>query len=593
MAYIRKPEDEIAHEEQQLTSDTGQVLTPGGESQTGGVVQPSRPKQTGGGQRFADIRRFLGANVPQAEQLAGRVGGFIEQKGSEELSQAQQSALQGFGEQVKQAAPTQERFTQAHQMFEKPVESVAQGGAKEVQALRTAQYRGPTALSEEAKAGIAGAVQRAKERAQLAGSEAGTMQLVGNVVPQGDRYTQGMKALDVMLLRRQPGAQKALQDVATRVMERAGQVEHETGITAQQQAEAARQQLAARQQALEAMISGSLRKGTEPLAQAEQALEARTIKGYSDAEQFLKTGDTKFLTEEARNILQIQSGVAQQPGAPGLPGNEQEILARIARAKQLGVDVGATNYLQRPSEQQIREQIQLGAAGNEQDRARLQALRTLAGMDPTLAQRYEQRGALDIGGLGGALEKGITHQETYNQYMDEYNKGQLVRQNVIPPSTERKIEPPKDVFKLNDDDFGIVRGRVMNQLARAYDTDPKWIRIPPALDKAIRYGIVNEKNFLGSTAENTVSLEDWADGYKAREIDRKVAQYEAALKQEQDEAARQKANAEIIRRNAEIEEKLKFLGMPSQKTDLETKPKTLVLGQMLGNQVQNIVKGIG
>lgn len=591
MAYIQKQEDEQqTHADQQITSGPTDVNIQSVGQQTPNTAQVNASQSSTApqrsGMRFADLRRYVEANRPQATQLATKVAGDIEQRAEQQVGGARTQAMGDFRQQVEQATKPVEQFAKVGEYFKAPEQNVQK--AQEVAQVRKMQYAGPQQIGAEGLANIQSAAEQAKQRAELAKTQEGQRTLLRDVIP-GGRYTSGMSAFDTMLLQGNPEARQQLQDVSARVSERYGKAGQAALTESQAAAEAAKGQFAAGREGLEQTIQGALAQGRAPLSAAEQALEAATIKGYADAEQFLKTGDTRFLTGEARNVLGFGGG-ATGPGA--MPDQASAIAQQIQRAKQLGIDADVMPYFQGMTPEQVRAQIGTGNVGTAEQRARLSALEQLAGTQSTLGTPFEQAGRFNVAGAGEKLGKGITHQEKYNQYMDEYNKGQLVRQNVIPPSTEPKVQAPKGVVKLTPDDANIVRQRIVQQLARSYESNPRDIRLPPALEKAIQYGMVDEKNFLQSTAENTSALEGWADSYKVRDVDNAVMRYEKALKQEQDEIARQKANADIIRRNAEIEQKLQFLGMPSQKTDFETKPKTLVLGQMLGNQVQNLVKGV-
>lgn len=249
--------------------DQGNISAqPGAQTQS----QPLRPPSPKGSGRFVNLQKYIGANAPQAQQMAGKIGGGIAQKAGAAQEATQQMQTQ-FGQQAQQE---QDRLGQAGQFVQKlgtapGAQDILQSPEQlqQFKQLQQGQLNLPSVdLSKQQQQ-----LQQLQDQAQLAGTEGGRFQLLRQQFGNPS-YTLGQRRLDQLLLQNTPGAAQTIQgqirpalsgleqtlgatqqDVSSRFGTLQGlasqaQSDIEQGITSglsqvEQQAEAARQQAVA------------------------------------------------------------------------------------------------------------------------------------------------------------------------------------------------------------------------------------------------------------------------------------------------------------------------------------------------------------
>ena len=180
---------------------------------------PDEKRQRGTG--FTNINRVLGANVGAGQQMAGRIGGALQQQGQrvqQNLGQAQQQFQTGFQQarqgglaNVQAGSALAKQPGESDEAYEQRVSAQNNIDYNKIgENVRNAQYKGPMGLQNVQQLGAqAGAVQQLGD---LSKTGLGQRILTRQYVAQPGRYTAGQNALDQLLISQSPEAQKQIQN---------------------------------------------------------------------------------------------------------------------------------------------------------------------------------------------------------------------------------------------------------------------------------------------------------------------------------------------------------------------------------------------
>lgn len=360
MAYIQQPIDEEEKKRLAAQGAPTDIVSQPGAPVSGGAIgsgeAPQGPAPAGATRQFADVRSFLEANRPQAQQLAQRIGGEI-QKESETVQKDIGSAGQQFQQEVEKGAVRTEPARGLISQAVKTPEQIAADKAKvaELSKIRTAQYQGPQSLKgTEQYAGLESRVGEAERKAGLTETEAGRSELLGLT---GRPSTGGLR-LDQLLLSQTPEARAALQAAAAGTTGLRGTL----GQTAQAGEEAAKQAAAETEQT-RALFGEEFGKAKTSF---QKQLEDRLAQVTSQA---------KARAEAAKGSL--TGGMDAQALAD--LGITQEDLGRIQQAqKDLQADYGFQRDISEYLSQEA-PNFNVSQIASEADLAKQKALEELAG----------------------------------------------------------------------------------------------------------------------------------------------------------------------------------------------------------------------
>lgn len=193
----------------QVTGGQGGTISGTG-GQQGSSAQPAQQTRQPSSTGFINIQRYIDQNRPQSMQLAERVGGEIDTEGQEAqqaIGQAEQTFVQQAESQVVQ--PNQEVIDQAASEqftgFEDPQQT-----EQFTQAFNAPEYSGPESLVSTPD--YTSALQEIGDVAtirNMINSPEGRKELLGRI-QDTQRATQGVMTLDTALLGVNPDAQSAL-----------------------------------------------------------------------------------------------------------------------------------------------------------------------------------------------------------------------------------------------------------------------------------------------------------------------------------------------------------------------------------------------
>lgn len=400
MAYIKKVEEGAPAAQQVISgpADTtlaGASSTPT-EQQAQQAVAPSATTMgtpSKSGMKFADIQRYIQTNRPQATQMAGKIGEYVQRRAQQDVGQAREQALAGFKSAISQAsAPSV--ISPIRQAVETNVAQAASTpqGVEQIRSAMTQRFAGPATLSGEQLGSIRSAVAQATERAKLAGQEQGRKELIKTVVP-GGRYTSGMAAFDAMLLQQSPEARQALLNIAQSVPaqyagveEAAKQETAQLGTKAAQEHEAARQQLSQRVQSM---------------LEQQRALQ-RSAELSKEQELIARASALKPLLESPETIYQM---TPEQRASIGMSEQQYQDLLNLAdRAKTFGAGLNFRDLYSVLPEESIRSAVKSGALGSPEQRAKLAALENILGMASSLESPYVDPRLADVD-IAGVLAR--------------------------------------------------------------------------------------------------------------------------------------------------------------------------------------------
>lgn len=361
MAYIQEQLTEEERKKQQEQGTGAPVGEQAGAPVSGGTVatgEDKAPTGGGGGTRsFTDVRSFLEANRPQAQELAKNVGTKIKSE-----AEGAQKAIQETGEKYKsdiekgaiRTEPVKGLIQEAAMTPEEVLKR--QQDVAKLSTVRTGQFTGPKAVSSADTAALQRQAQEAQRKAALTETQMGREELLGLT---GGKSTKGGLQLDQLLLSQTPEARAALEEAGQASKGLTGALESTLGDVSQF-ANQAEQETAATK-ALFGETFGNAKTEfqkqlDERLRQAQEQAQARA----AAAKTALGTGQ---YDEQALMDL----------------GVKQEDLAGILQAqKDLAADYGENidlnEYLQQTGPNFNRSQV-----ATQQDLARQQALEELAG----------------------------------------------------------------------------------------------------------------------------------------------------------------------------------------------------------------------
>lgn len=347
----------------------------GGTVVSGGAGAQGAPQQKGSGS-FVNLQQYLNANKQQGQQLAQNTTGKV----TGEAQQAKDQVTNNeniFNQQVQAGT------TQADEAFNKNVVDNAteifnnpdKGQDKQrVSDVLGATYKGPEqrdTLDDTAKA------QAAQQKVEALQNEGGRKSLLQDYYKRPD-YTQGQVGLDNLLFGGSQGAAQGFQQAKDQF----GGLLNEANQSAIRSGEAVskgKQDTAAAQQGLKAMLQGAQEKDVADLQKYAQDYAAAKQK-YQQSGLDLNDPVMKQVYEQAKNALAPR--LQQKWGAntdidQGLQGwlNQQNLRSGLNTGNNdiFGTNLNAENL------------------ASADQRARLQALSGLAGTTPGL--NFEAPGA--------------------------------------------------------------------------------------------------------------------------------------------------------------------------------------------------------
>jgi hypothetical protein len=217
MAYIQEQLSDEEKKKQQEQGTGAPVATQAGAPASGGTVAEGTaekaPTGGGGGSRsFTDVRSFLEANRPQAQELAQKVGSNIQSEAQNVQKSIADTGSQ-YKSQIEQGATRTEPVKGLIQEAAMSPEAVLkrQQDVQKLGQVRNAQFTGPKALTGTADyAALQAKAAEAKRKATLGESQAGREELLAGL--GGGKATAGGTMLDQLLLSGDPNARAALME---------------------------------------------------------------------------------------------------------------------------------------------------------------------------------------------------------------------------------------------------------------------------------------------------------------------------------------------------------------------------------------------
>lgn len=344
-------------------STQSSTITPGAATAMGSGAGGQR--QTGSG-RFANLQKYIQANqgTNLGQQTAAKIGQQAQQAQTQIGQQGQQLESQIGGERQRLGQGAESLF---QSIRDNPVEAAGQG-LQEFSRLRTGQANAPQADLNQAQQ----QAQNVQQLAQQAGSEAGRFQLLKQFYGT-PTYTTGQQRLDQLLLQASPDQARSLQSGAQQAQQQTMNALQQL----QQQQTAGQQEIAtlAQQRAQQAQeLIGSEQDKTGLLGGLVGDIQGRTEQQQKQAE-LIKTALTNALSNKGFESDQQYNDALAALTSAGINPQSFKVydLARNA------------NF--RPEQFVSNVNITPEAVASEQDRARLQSLYKLAGIEsPTFLQ---------------------------------------------------------------------------------------------------------------------------------------------------------------------------------------------------------------
>jgi hypothetical protein len=392
MAYVVNEQDnektadsmDVFGEQETQVQEQPQVTTQG---ITTGVAKTARPspkvprRRTGTG--FTNLRKYIEANVPQAQRLAESVVGKTQEQ-AQKVKAGTEEAQQRF---QKELEPEKQRLEQAEQFTRQLVESAVPG--QELTQSDVERYKQLTEQRGKFKniggpdyTQAAREAQRLQQLGRQAGTTAGRFQLLQQTLGGAQPYTAGQRTLDELIL---AGSAPASQRIIAGTREATG------GIA---------QDIAARQEASRKALL-SLR---QQAGQAQQA--ARGELGEIGEE--LQAGIAGRLAE---------AETARQEEIERVIGGLERRELTAEDIQRLGLRAGESLYGIDPS-QYIKASVapKFETIASPEEVARYQAIRQLSGevpfyvdkelleLTPEAAATYDPTAVTGVEELRGAIE---------------------------------------------------------------------------------------------------------------------------------------------------------------------------------------------
>lgn len=295
MAYeVQEDEEEGSEEQGSVPPGTNQVSSGSGLVSTGGQTTMGAAPQSQA--QFATFQKYLGANQPQANQLAERVASPIMNDATFAKTTAE-SAASDFNNQVANSSFKQADYDRINQGLERGAYEY-RGASLPYQAPTlnrdafdfrndqnkdlvrqglSAQYQGPQSLYGNNQFNEASnRYETARQKADLSNSEAGRFQLLNDMF-KGPNYSRGAQSLDQLLLQNAPGAQQAFES-ARQATQTAGDTLNTLVSDSDQRVQAEKDRIQAQRDLLRGNISSAYEGLTGDYAQMASDLEGSRIR---------------------------------------------------------------------------------------------------------------------------------------------------------------------------------------------------------------------------------------------------------------------------------------------------------------------------
>jgi|CXWL01.1.fsa_nt_gi hypothetical protein len=418
-----------------------------GPAQPGGQQPTQSPAPKGSG-RFMNLQKYVQANKPQAEQMAGRIGGSIAEKAQQAQKSAQDIQSQ-FGQQAQQE---QQRLGQTEQFLGQLGSAAgAQGilqSPEELQKFQQIRQGGlnlnPANLAQQQQQ-----LQALGEQGKLAGSEAGRFQLLRQQFGSPS-YSLGQRKLDQLLLQAVPGASQAMQQQINPAL---------TGL--QQTLSGAEQDIASQYGNIQSLAG-----------QQQQALNQALTGGVSDIESQLEAAREAASTGRTEAMGQFGTNVATRNlSAEQLAALGPQLQSPYASLYNLNL----ADFM-KPTDDQLGD-ISIGQVAS-----------------PEQAQRYAS--LQQLGDLTGKYSGLTPDQAGYNKLPLDTERlyQELANQQT---SFESQFKPQADVYQglerartglPTDQAFQNILNQVTNQNYSNLDSQ-RAINYQPFMDSLINAGV--------------------------------------------------------------------------------------------------------
>lgn len=381
MAFIQStPDDEEQKEGQApvIPGAGGGGAGVGGRVAGAGEVTLAEP----GGQQaptteVVDTASYLAANRPQAESLAGFVGGKLQEEQTG-LQKDIGEKIGGFKSEVESARiPFDEELIQRAALDpSKFVQEEGPEGVEQFTRQRTAEYKGPGALDEQDYfPGLENRLRGVERRPGQVETERGREALLFEI---GESPTQGQVTLDQLLLGANPAARRKLSESVQPVPGLRREFETRSGEAREARKGAVGEAEKARQAVQERFYGEG---GVVPSFQ--QGLEQRL--GETRAQQ---TARAEAALQDLMDKGQLDPKSAQYLGISS-PESHQKFLRNIEALQQdYGSPLSIDQYLQRTTAEGKIPNLE--AVASLEDVARQKALQQLLGQDFQAPLREDQ-----------------------------------------------------------------------------------------------------------------------------------------------------------------------------------------------------------
>ena len=384
MAYIQQQLSDEEKKKQQEQGAGAPLGDQAGAPISGGTVGDAPVDKTpaaggGGSKSFTDVRSFLEANRPQAQQLAENVGGKIRQE-AEGAQQAIQDTGTQYKSQIEQGAIRTEPVKGLIQQAAKTPQEILKDQQKTQQLakVRTGQFTGPREVASQDVASLRGRTQEALRKAGLTESQAGREELLGL---GAGKTTRGGLQLDQLLLSQSPEARAALQAAGQGAQGLTGQLESTLGDVGQF-AKQAEQETAA----TKALFG-------ETFGQAKSDFQAQL-------DERLRQAQAQAQERAAKAQGALGAGQYDEQALRDLGIQEADLKGILQAQKDLAADYGENidlnEFLQQSGPNFNRSQV-----ATQEDLARQQALEELAGQQFGVIGNQVGGANLDLSEFGG------------------------------------------------------------------------------------------------------------------------------------------------------------------------------------------------
>ncbi len=320
--------------------DQGDISSQPGSPAPSQTLRPPTPKGSG---RFMNLQKYISANAPQAQQMAGSIGQGFAQR----ANQAQQNVSNAQSQFQAQAQKEQDRLGQAGQFVQQlqtapGAQNIVQSPEQLSQFQRLQQ--GQLDLSQPNLSGEQSELQQLQQQAQNAKTEAGRFQMLRDKFGNPS-YTLGQRRLDQLLLQNAPGAANQIQQQINPALQ-----------SFQQGLSGAEQDISSRYNALQGLAG-----------EAQGQIEQGIIGGLSKVESDVQAAQQKAIQDRALRMQQFGVGNLS-------PEDMQELGAGFSDPYQSLYNLNLRDYLTSPDQLQ---DISVGQAASPEQISQYQALQQL------------------------------------------------------------------------------------------------------------------------------------------------------------------------------------------------------------------------